>query len=309
MAPDRLLGNRSFWDERAYPDDRIKLIGHVEQLVRGDLESCVHRLVDDRGLPVWVSHSFRRVQTVAGAVIRGCLTPLRTEDCLDKLDTEVISQFVHKIGNHFQLINLLLSSLRRNAVPTEDGNLLEHAVDRTVEFIRTFLNYSQGLTSRCEIDLGEILRVAIHSALPSFLAKRINLIDLIDEPHGHASLFGDPLLLEIALSALLQNAAEATNIGDEIVVKFKIDQPCLRMGVVGEISIIDPGNGIGADELANVRAPFYSTRRDRDGLGLSLAARIVDLHGGVLKLSSEIGRGTRVDVLLPLTATGPTSER
>jgi len=309
IAPDSLLGGRSFWDERVYPDDKSKLTIHVERLNQGKSECCVHRLVDDRGLPVWVSHSFRKVQATSGMCVRGCITPLLAEDCLEKLDSEIISQFVHKIGNHFQLINLLISSLRRDVVQTHEVDLLEHAVERTVEFTRTFLNYSQRLTCQSEIDLGEILKAAIQSVLPSCLAKQVSLKDIVDESNGHGVVCGDPLLLETALSALLQNAIEATNGGDAVVVQLKFDQRQYGKSGIGEISIVNTGKGIESDDLRNVTAPFFTTKRDRDGLGLTIATRIIELHGGVLKLSSHVEQGTRVEAVLPLVAAGSTSER
>jgi signal transduction histidine kinase len=245
---------------------------------------------------------------VSGTVVRGCITPLLSEDCIEKIDADVVSQFVHKIGNHFQLINLLISSLRRIVVQSHEVNLLEQSVDRAVEFTRKFSDYSQGLTCRSEFDLSEILQMVIQSALPIFQEKRVSLKNLAVEFPSHAGVHGDPILLESALGSLLQNALEATDIGGEVVVQFKIDHyPSL--GNVGKVSISDSGNGIEGDDIGHVREPFSTTKRDRDGLGLSQAARIIALHGGVLSMASVIGWGTTVDVHLPLTRTGPTSER
>jgi signal transduction histidine kinase len=308
IAPFRLLGNRSLWEDRTYPDDQSKRNTHLERLIRGESGSLIYRIVNDRGLPVWISHSYMSVPLVSGTVVRGCITPLLSEDCIDKIDADVVSQFVHKIGNHFQLINLLISSLRRNVVQSHEVNLLEQSVDRAVEFTRKFSDYSQGLTCRSEFDLNEILQMVIQSALPIFQEKRVSLKNLVVEFPFHAGVHGDPMLLEFALGSLLRNALEATDIGGEVVVQCKIDHHP-SMGDVGKVSISDSGNGIEGDDLGHVREPFCTTKRDRDGLGLSHAARIIDLHGGVLSMASVIGRGTTVDIHLPLTRTGPTSER
>jgi signal transduction histidine kinase len=51
--------------------------------------------------------------------------------------------------------------------------------------------------------------------------------------------------------------------------------------------------------LTQAADPFFTSYRGRDGLGLSLAVRIIEQHGGRVQLSSTEGRGTQVDVLLP----------
>jgi hypothetical protein len=231
IAPAGLLGNRSLWEDRTYPDDESKRNTHLERLIRGESASLVYRLVNDRGLPVWISHSYRSVPLVSGTVVYGCITPLLSEDCIEKIDADVVSQFVHKIGNHFQLINLLISSLRRNVVQSHEVNLLEQSVDRAVEFTRKFSDYSQGLTCQSEVDLSEILQMAIQSAFSGFQEKGVTVKNLATEFLGHAFVCGDPILLESAVGSLLQNALEATDIGDEVLVQFKIDQhPLMDVG-------------------------------------------------------------------------------
>ena len=78
------------------------------------------------------------------------------------------------------------------------------------------------------------------------------------------------------------------------------------------ISFHDHGIGIAGDDLAYVFEPFYRADRSRSrdtggyGIGLSLAKRIVEAHGGTIELSSRIGEGTSVLVAVPASgsATG-----
>ena len=75
-----------------------------------------------------------------------------------------------------------------------------------------------------------------------------------------------------------------------------------------EIAVEDKGIGIAAEDLAQVGTPFFRTDRSRTrrtggiGLGLSLARKIVEAHGGKLVLVSRLDHGTCARLRLPLTA-------
>jgi signal transduction histidine kinase len=67
-----------------------------------------------------------------------------------------------------------------------------------------------------------------------------------------------------------------------------------------EISVSDTGAGISPAQLEKIFRPFYTTKRDGTGLGLSLCRRIITQHGGTLTAESEIKKGSRFIIRLPL---------
>ena len=69
------------------------------------------------------------------------------------------------------------------------------------------------------------------------------------------------------------------------------------------LSIVDTGCGIAQEDLSKVTMPFYSTKQDHDGLGLSMASRFIELHGGGVRVDSGLGKGTEVRITIPVTAT------
>ena len=71
-----------------------------------------------------------------------------------------------------------------------------------------------------------------------------------------------------------------------------------RQGVV--VEIIDSGTGMDAETLKNVFTPFFTTKKKGTGLGLALSLKIVENHSGKIKITSEKGLGTTVQVLLPI---------
>ena len=66
------------------------------------------------------------------------------------------------------------------------------------------------------------------------------------------------------------------------------------------ITVVDTGRGIAPEHLANIFRPFYTTKGNGTGLGLSMARRTVEDHHGRIEVTSEVGKGTTFLVILPL---------
>jgi signal transduction histidine kinase len=96
---------------------------------------------------------------------------------------------------------------------------------------------------------------------------------------------------------LMINAAQAMGHAGRIVVSIaESDQRCL-------ISVADQGPGIPEDIREKVFDPFFTTKHRGTGLGLAVARRTVDLHGGKLRVECPPEGGTMVIVSLPVTGT------
>lgn len=309
VEPQELLGRRDLWGERLFPDDRERLISLLEGLRPGQAASAIHRILDQRGLPVWVSHSFRKAATERGDVLRGCMVPLPREVCTQDIEPTIIPQFVHKIGNHFQLINLLMGNLRRSGIATDDIDTLQHALDETIEFTRSFLNYAQGPSCQSEFELSEILKAVMEPMTPAFTEKQISLKNLVDAYFSGALVLGDPFLLELGFNAILQNALDATNAGGEVTVTASCERHRPDFGLSAQIAIADTGSGMEQEVLTRAVAPFFTSRRDRSGLGLSMAQRMIEQHGGIIQITSVAGQGTQVNIMLPVISTSQTPDR
>jgi signal transduction histidine kinase len=106
--------------------------------------------------------------------------------------------------------------------------------------------------------------------------------------------------VETALLNLITNAMAATPAGGEILVKAEERTRAHRDGV--EISVVDTGSGIADDVLPRIFDPFFTTKPPGQGtgLGLSLTRKIVDDHGGSIRVESRKDCGTRVEMWLPV---------
>lgn len=93
---------------------------------------------------------------------------------------------------------------------------------------------------------------------------------------------------------LLLNALQAIDTNGKIAVTVK------AQGATAIVEVTDDGRGISPDHLPNIFRPFYTTKGDGTGLGLSLARRIVEDHHGRIDVTSAVGEGTTFAVVLPL---------
>jgi signal transduction histidine kinase len=95
------------------------------------------------------------------------------------------------------------------------------------------------------------------------------------------------------LLSLLLNAVQAMDGAGTVRVEIG------SLDGYASVMVSDTGRGISPQNLPNIFRPFYTTRGDGTGLGLSLAQRIVEDHQGRIEVSSVVGRGSRFTVLLP----------
>ncbi|TKJ31575.1 MAG: hypothetical protein CEE40_00705 [Chloroflexi bacterium B3_Chlor] len=119
---------------------------------------------------------------------------------------------------------------------------------------------------------------------------------------------GDKIRLEQAFSNLVVNAIEAMANGGQL--RIEVTGPVVAEwlgdgeGECVQVMIQDRGIGIKREDIAKVADPFYTTKARGTGLGLPIAKRIIEEHGGELEIESDEGEGTKVTVRLPLVRRG-----
>ena len=105
--------------------------------------------------------------------------------------------------------------------------------------------------------------------------------------------------LKQVLVNLVSNAVQAMETGGGTITVRVWDDDAYVF-----VSVADTGPGIPADVLPKVFDPFFSTRDDGTGLGLTIVHRIIDQHGGRIEVESAPETGTRFTVALPAASTG-----
>lgn len=123
---------------------------------------------------------------------------------------------------------------------------------------------------------------------------------VLDTPQWELDVFGDERLLRQLILNLISNAVKFTPPNGQALVRVTANE---RAGIVIEVS--DTGIGIPPEHINRVLRPFeqveraLSRRHGGTGLGLPFAKKIAELHGGSLRLASEVDKGTGVTVTLP----------
>jgi signal transduction histidine kinase len=107
----------------------------------------------------------------------------------------------------------------------------------------------------------------------------------------------DPALVEQVLINLITNSAHAVEQQNvkQIIVSGSIRDNQLT------IKVTDSGTGIPPKDLREIFVPFFSTKKQGSGIGLSLSKQIISLHGGTLRANSTPGTGTTFIIALPLS--------
>jgi signal transduction histidine kinase len=237
----------------------------------------------------------------ANAQLRQAEEAVRRSDRLAALG-QLSAGLAHELRNPLSTIRnsaeLVGKSVdAENKVARECAGFITSEVDRVNSLVTRFLDFARPLKLRREkADLTAMLDRAV--ALAEREAPGIAIYRNY-EPEIPPFRF-DAELMERAIYNLVLNAAQVTAPGGAVTVKTR------AAGGMAEIAVIDRGAGIDPRNRASIFNPFFTTKQNGVGLGLSIVSRIVDEHGGKIAVESEPGKGSVFRVLLPMDG-APTS--
>ncbi|MGD0507361.1 MAG: ATP-binding protein [Terriglobales bacterium] len=143
----------------------------------------------------------------------------------------------------------------------------------------------------CLSNLNTTVEHAVMLARQQVLSKPIK-IELQQAPDLPEVEHDSDQIHQVLLNLLL-NAVQATEGAGIVRVEIGSQEDCAR------VIVSDTGRGIPPQHLPNIFRPFFTTKGNGTGLGLSLARRIVEEHHGRIEVSSVVGKGSKFEVLLP----------
>jgi signal transduction histidine kinase len=210
---------------------------------------------------------------------------------------ELAASIAHEVRNPLAVIVNAAASLRRERLSDQDRQTLLGIIDEETSrlngLVTDLLRFARPFSiTSADVELAELLERAARVVGDDYQVE----LSIPDDPLlGTAAV--DPALLRLALENVIENACQAMPDGGTIGISSEYSSldgvPCVR------IAVRDQGPGMDAQVRKRALDPFFTTRRSGTGLGLPIAARIMEAHRGTLTIESEPGSGTVIGLLVP----------
>ncbi len=249
---------------------------------------------------------------LAGALVmmvyRGMIAPLRhqlTESQAIIARQEKLASLgvlaagvAHEIRNPLTAIKFRLFSLKKALPPgdtdNEDAAMIGNEITRLERIVQDFLRFARP----SEPELVTVPAPRVLQEVADLLQPELekNAVELVVAPGAPAWLRADTQQIKQVLINLIQNSAES--IGREGRITLRVRLEGKREDRVA-LDVTDTGRGIPPEVQRRLFDPFFTTKEGGTGLGLPIAARIVEKHGGELRYQSEANHGTTFSIVLP----------
>ncbi|MFP5077044.1 MHYT domain-containing protein [Rhizobium sp. YIM 134829] len=230
---------------------------------------------------------------------------------------EAIGQLTGGIAHDFNnILAVVLGSLeiarKRVSADERTVRMIDNAIEgarRGAALTQRMLSFArrQSLNPQA-IDLSALV-AGMHDMLARSLGPRVTL--RADVATGLPQVHADPHQLEMALLNLAVNARDAMEEGviSIVVETGKMPPESLGEGRFACLSVIDTGSGMDEATLARAQEPFFTTKGvgRGTGLGLAMVSGFAEQSGGTLIITSQLNKGTRVDLWLPIAETAVTA--
>lgn len=215
--------------------------------------------------------------------------------------SEMARQVAHEIKNPLTPVQLNAEHLRR--VHADRGAplspVLEGCVAAILKQVAILRQIASEFSSYASSPVAEPAVTSLDRLLEDIIAPYRTGLDgrvviSVDYAAGVPPLALDRVLMQRALTNIIENALHA--MPGEGTLSIAVFQADAHVQLVAT----DTGPGVEPDVLARIFEPYFSTKVTGTGLGMAIAKRNVELHGGTIEVTSERGHGTTVTISLPL---------
>ena len=212
---------------------------------------------------------------------------------------ELAAAIAHEVRNPLAIIMNAVSGMKRVTISETDRQTLLGIVneesERLNQLVAELLRFARPVTAaRSPTSLYDICQKASEAAPEGY---EVTVQKQVEDELGPVLV--DPGLFRLALDNLIANSSQAMPEGGSIALLVR--QGRFSDGsLAAAVDVCDTGAGMAPHELISAKKPFFTTKPRGTGLGLPIAEKIVEAHGGEMSISSVVGRGTTVSILLPL---------
>ena len=261
----------------------------ARRLGEGDLSQRVH--VNDKGE---VGELARAFNSMAGDLERD-----------KQLQQDMVADVAHELRTPLSNLRGYLEAVRDGVIEPDADTI--HSLNEETALLSRLVDDLQELSlaeagelklTRHTENVAGLIKKTVAGVRAKAAAKGISLSTSLSD--GLPQVDIDSHRISQVLHNLLENAVAHTNKGDRITVSAG------QQGDWVEVAVTDTGEGILADDLTNVFERFYRVDKSRtrttggSGLGLTIAKRLVEAHGGKIEVQSELGEGSRFAFTIPV---------
>ena len=227
---------------------------------------------------------------------------------------QLASGIAHEVRNPLNFINLSIDFLRSRYAPPPGAEREEF--DRLVESVKKEVHRLNGMIEnflilgkplkldrkpcRVEVLLDDVAQVARQKAA----AQQIQVEEHVAP--GLPAVVADGAQLKACFMNLMVNAFQAMPRGGRLQIAATPAPEDGGGSPAIEVAFRDTGGGIPAGDLPRVFEPYFTTKEAGIGLGLAITRKIVEEHGGSIRVESREGEGTRVAIILPVADSAAT---
>lgn len=199
----------------------------------------------------------------------------------------VLKVMTHEIRNALVPVRSLSAALLAECKPGKNDGLREDLkiIHDQAGIINAFLDAYHQLAHLSEPVVEPVDVTPFFRKMQRLLRGEAGEGKLFFQPNAEMSLQADPNMLTLAMLHIIRNALQSVNGRPDGAVVVRAGGKPFQF-----IEVEDNGPGIPPDLLSSVFIPFFSTKNTGSGIGLSIAHRIVQLHGGELTVVSEPGK-------------------
>lgn len=321
ISPGEAMGKG--WEKALHPEDHGRVSSRWYLLTQsGEKFALEYRFKTPEGKVTWLFGQAAALKDDGGSITgyMGTVSDITARKNLEEklLTTRKLESLGILAGGIAHDFNNLLSiimgniSLIREDIPQHEEHykMLENAENASAEageLAQKLITFSKGgWLMKAKSFLQDILDVVIAQVLADEDCVCVMETDIRQDLHP---IYGDANQLGQVFSNLLRNAAEAMGNSGKILVRAENSELAaedyyqLKTGKYIRVTIEDSGVGIPDQHMSKIFDPYFTTKdmgpQKGMGLGLTICYSIVNKHGGSIKIDSEPGKGTVVEVYLP----------
>jgi diguanylate cyclase (GGDEF)-like protein/PAS domain S-box-containing protein len=325
LSPEDVREDASKVFALLHPDDYDDIMVSIQKSARDlSLWCCEYRVKFDDGTVRWLlGNALLQRETDGSTLWHGFITDITERKHREQQDKEHLDQLahmsrlglmsdmasgiVHEVNQPLTVIisyaqaslNLIKTGIPDRVKLAEILYKIQQQALRTGQIIQRMREFTQSHARlRLNTDVNTLIQDA--SVLCAARLKQNNIKLILQLENNLPPIDVDPIQIEQVVINIVQNSADALqNLSEEKQRQITIHSQ-ISVNNELQIRIKDNGPGLNEDQKQKIMTPFYTTKIDGMGIGLSISRSIIEVHKGTLHFNSQAGKGTTFYITLPL---------